>query len=86
MKFTFDTATKKKPTAKEKLRVALGELPDGKLVDSRRLAELAGISYGCLKEHIGAEEFEPFKAWHNGHALVWGNAATIAAFRKQVGK
>jgi hypothetical protein len=70
------------------IAAALDKLPDGDLIEGNRdLASEIKRSPNSIKNLTTYTQLAPYRAAHPASAVtLWGNRATIAAFRKQFQK
>lgn len=72
------------PRIQNILRV-LSVLPDGKLLDTYKLAEMASVAVDSLKHDAHHVAFTPYKSKIRMRT-IWGNEKTIKAWNERNGK
>ena len=69
--------------ATQRIVAVLRNLPDGKLITSRRLADLLGITLASFRIYSAAEPLQPYRTLlGKGVSVIWGNKKTIRSYAR----
>ena len=85
---TFDPADQLPRSVAKAIKI-IAELPDGKLLLGQALAQRIGIRYSTLDKHCNHPAIKKLKVkqvYDGTIKNLYGNAATIAAYKEQAGQ